>query len=149
MQRISGGAAAVTLVVIVALGAALRPDAFGKEAAPAAPRTAPTDSASVAAGAKIFAKYCETCHGKSGHGDGPASKPLNPKPRDFTNPKNFKSKNDEEVFSLVSKGGASRHLSPVMPAWGSTLKKEQIWQVIGYVRGFPERDSIAKASAAK
>lgn len=149
MQRVSGTSAVVGLLVVVALAALGRPDAFGKDAEPVAPRQAPTDSASVAAGAKIFAKYCETCHGKSGHGDGPASKPLNPKPRDFTNPKNFKSQNDEEVFSLITKGGASRKLSPVMPAWGSTLKKNQIWQVIAYLRGFPARDSLAKAAVAK
>ncbi len=146
MTRVSGGTALVFLIAIVALSVALRPAAFGKEAA--APFTAPTDSASVATGAVLFGKYCETCHGKGGHGDGPASKPLNPKPRNFTHPNEFKSKNDAEVFLVISKGGAARHLSPVMPAWGSTLKKAQIWDLIGYIRGFPARDSIAKANAA-
>ncbi len=147
MTRISGGTAVVFLIAIVALSSALRPAAFGKEAPAAAPQVAPTDSASIATGAVLFGKYCETCHGKTGHGDGPASKPLNPKPRNFTHPSEFKSKNDGEVFLVISKGGAARHLSPVMPAWGSTLKKAQIWDLIGFIRGFPARDSIAKANA--
>src|SRR5207244_12964585 len=66
---------------------------------------------------------CETWHGKTGHGNGPTAAALNPKPRDFTAPTNFKSKNDDEMFAVISKGGASRKLSPLMPAWGTTLKK--------------------------
>src|SRR5262249_58176995 len=86
--------------------------AFTLIAAAAAPRTAPTDSASVAAGAKIFAQYCETCHGKTGKGDGPTGKGLNPHPRNFTKPSEFKSKNDEEPFKGISKAGASMRPSP-------------------------------------
>lgn len=112
--------------------------AFTLIAATAAPRTAPTDSASVAAGAKIFAQYCETCHGKTGKGDGPTGKSLNPHPRNFTKPSEFKSKNDEEAFKVINKGGASMGLSPLMVAWGSVLKEQQIWQVLAYVRSFAQ-----------
>ena len=117
-------------------------------AAPPAARPAP-DSATIAAGEKLFMKNCQPCHGATGHGDGPASVALNPKPRNFTQPSQFKSKNDDEVFLVISKGGAARKLSPAMPAWGPKLKREQIWQLIAFVRTFPARDSIARAKAAK
>jgi len=38
----------------------------------------------LARGKDIFDKTCATCHGPSGHGDGPGGKGLNPPPRNFT-----------------------------------------------------------------
>src|SRR5262245_64939976 len=44
-------------------------------------------TASAAAGEKeakeIFSSLCFTCHGNTGHGDGPGAATLNPKPRTF------------------------------------------------------------------
>jgi high-affinity iron transporter len=37
----------------------------------------------VAKGQAQFAKYCASCHGPKGEGDGPAAKALKPKPRNF------------------------------------------------------------------
>ena len=109
---------------------------------------APTDSASVVAGQKSYVKFCVPCHGVSGHGDGPAGAALKPRPRDFTSAKNLKSGNDGELFDVIQNGGASKKLSPMMPAWGGSLNKTQIWQVVAYLKGFPARDSLAKAHAA-
>lgn len=151
MRRVSGGSAVAFLLALCTLAALGRSAALGKDKEPrdAKAAHAPTDSASIAAGARLFAKYCVPCHGASGHGDGPAAAALKPKPRDFGSPKNFVSKNDDEVFAVISKGGASRKLSPMMAAWGTTLTKAQIWQLIAYVRGFPARDSLARAHEAK
>jgi len=110
---------------------------------------APTDAASIAAGEKSYAKFCVPCHGATGHGDGPAGAALKPRPRDFTSAKNLKSRNDGELFDVIKGGGASEKLSAMMPAWGGSLNKTQIWQVVAYVRGFPARDSLAKAHATK
>ena len=110
---------------------------------------APTDAASIAAGEKSYVKYCVPCHGVGGHGDGPAGVALKPRPRDFSSPKNFKSKNDGELFEVINKGGASEKLSAMMLAWGGTLNKAQIWQVIAYIHTFPGKDSLAKAHAGK
>lgn len=115
--------------------------------APAAPRQAANDSTTIAAGRALFVKFCQPCHGATGHGDGPNSAALNPKPRNFTQPSQFKSKNDEEVFQVISKGGAARKLSAAMPPWGPVFKPAQIWQLIAFVRTFPAHDSIAKARA--
>jgi len=146
--------AAVGLLLLTCLGAlASGPAAFGKAQNPheaqEALQHAPTDAASIAAGGKSFAKFCVPCHGASGHGDGPAGAALKPRPRDFTAAKNLKSENDGELFEVIKFGGASEKLSPMMPAWGGTLNKTQIWQVVAYIRGFPARDSLAKAHATK
>lgn len=147
MKRIPARAA-IVLLLAASSGTLLRgPAAFGgsheqKEGL----MHAPTDAASIAAGKKIYTQYCVPCHGAGGHGDGPAGVALKPRPRDFGVPKEFKSKNDGEVFEVVNKGGASEKLSSLMPAWGATLNKTQIWDVIAYIRGFPARDSLAKAA---
>jgi mono/diheme cytochrome c family protein len=50
-----------------------------------APKPIPTntveaDAASLAAGKKLFASNCASCHGETGQGDGKAGATLNPKP---------------------------------------------------------------------
>jgi len=148
MKHASWSSIVRTLLVLVPF-TALGHFAFGKDVPNNTRSAPPSDIASIAAGEKLFVMYCQTCHGKTGHGDGPAAAALMPKPRDFGSPKNFKSKNDHEVFELISKGGAAQKLSPAMPAWGAMLKKEQIWQLIAYIRGFPARDSVARAKAVR
>ncbi len=149
MGRIRGWmfVAALATVSVVAAAWDAR-NAAGAKPQAAAARPAP-DSATIAAGEKLFVKNCQVCHGATGHGDGPGSVALNPKPRNFTQPSQFKSKNDDEVFALISKGGAARKLSPAMPAWGTTFKPTQIWQLIAFIRTFPARDSLRRANAAK
>jgi mono/diheme cytochrome c family protein len=107
-------------------------------AAPAnPPPAAPHDSASIRAGAKLFTQFCQTCHGKTGLGDGPTGKVLNPRPRNFQKPSEYKTKNDQEMFKVITKGGQSMGLSPLMVAWGAVLKEEQVWQVIAFIRTLP------------
>jgi mono/diheme cytochrome c family protein len=153
MKRMRAGPAVGLLLAACACaliaGRAASGSAQREHEAKEAQQHAPTDEASIAAGAKSYAKYCVACHGASGHGDGPAAAGLKPPPRDFSSPKNFKMKNDGELFEVVSRGGPSEKLSPVMPAWGGTLNKSQIWQVIAYVRSIPARDSLARANAGK
>lgn len=152
MKRITGGVAASSLL-LACLCALIGPASAGKpkdaHEAQEVVQHAPTDSASIAAGGKSFAKYCVPCHGASGHGDGPAGAALKPRPRDFTSAKNLRSENDGELFEVIKDGGASEKLSPMMPAWGGSLNKAQIWQLVAYVRGFPARDSLAKVHATK
>lgn len=114
------------LVLISMIGVAIA--AFG------AANRKPLGPDSVAAGAKLFGQYCQTCHGKTGRGDGPTGVALKPRPRNFHNPKEFKSKNDEELYKVISKGGPSLKLSPLMVGWGGTLKEMQIRQLIAFIR---------------
>ena len=149
MIRISGGAVAGLLLGVCVYALLSGGVALGgsKHEQMEALQHAPTDSASIAAGEKTYGSYCAPCHGVAGDGKGPTGAVLKPPPRDFRSPKNFKGENDGELFEVVKNGGASEKLSPLMPAWGGTLNKKQIWQVIAYIRGFPARDSLAKVQA--
>lgn len=87
-------------------------------------------------GKEIYQRLCASCHGASGKGDGPAGRFLNPKPIDFT--KHARHHGDEYFFKAIQEGGAAVGKSPVMPAWGSQLKPEEIWDVISHIRTLAE-----------
>jgi cytochrome c oxidase cbb3-type subunit 3 len=91
-------------------------------------------AADVEQGKKLYGQFCASCHGQSGKGDGPAAAALNPKPRDHTDKETMSKLSDDELLKVIKNGGASIGKSPLMPAWGASLKDEQIKDVIAYVR---------------
>jgi mono/diheme cytochrome c family protein len=87
----------------------------------------PADDASVAAGKSIYAKNCLACHGRAGHGDGPAAFSLKPRPRDLSEPK-IASQTDGELFWKTTTGR-----NP-MPKYEKQLSEEDRWKVVNYMR---------------
>src|SRR5262249_10969543 len=63
----------------------------------------------------IFSTRCTTCHGPTGHGDGPASAGLSPKPRNFSDKTWQASVTDEHIEKIVQYGGAAVGKSAAMP----------------------------------
>jgi hypothetical protein len=41
---------------------------------------------------------------------------------------------DQDMFKVISEGGAAVGKSPLMPAWGGTLSEQDIWNVIAHIR---------------
>lgn len=89
-------------------------DPSGAAAAAEAPNGALAPD--VAKGKEIFAQRCVPCHGSTGHGDGPASATLNPKPRVFADPSWQKQVSDEYIEKIVKLGGAAVGKSAAMPS---------------------------------
>ncbi len=81
----------------------------------------------IALGKKVYNKYCWTCHGKSGKGDGPAGANLNPKPKDQTG-NEIQQLSDGALFWKITTGN-----SP-MAAYEKLLTEDQRWQVVSYIR---------------
>ena len=92
----------------------------------------------VAEGKKLFEGKgtCVNCHGKSGQGDGPAGKVLNPGPRNFTNCKFHKKRKDGEMFWVIKNGSPGTGMVPLIPA---TISEEDAWKIIAYERSFCEK----------
>ncbi len=86
------------------------------------------------AGKAKYESLCAGCHGKAGKGDGPAAASLNPKPQDHTDGKTMNSLTDKYLADIVKDGGAGVKKSPLMPAWGKTMKDQEIADVIAYIR---------------
>ncbi|MCH8028728.1 MAG: cytochrome c [Candidatus Dadabacteria bacterium] len=95
---------------------------------------APSPQADPAMGKEKFTAFCSTCHGESGKGDGPAGAALEPKPRDLTDSVYISTLSDDRLYKGIAEGGASVGKSPIMPGWKNALSKEEIWNVIAYIR---------------
>lgn len=65
---------------------------------------------------ELFQQRCVPCHGATGHGDGPASATLNPKPRKFADPAWQASVTDDYLEKIIKNGGAAVGKSPAMPS---------------------------------
>src|SRR5215510_13208793 len=90
-------------------------------------KTNPFSSEAAPAGAEIFKAYCASCHGDTGHGDGPAGASLSPRPRNLAELQ--KQVGDDYLFWRINVGKEGT----AMIAWKGTLTDEQIWQVIAFI----------------
>jgi cbb3-type cytochrome c oxidase subunit III len=99
------------------------------------PNTAVSQTAGdVAAGGSTFKSYCATCHGDAGQGNGPAAVALNPKPRDLSDKNYMDSLNDDHLKKVIKQGGGSVGKSPLMPALGAGFSKQQVTDLIAFIR---------------
>jgi len=72
-------------------------------------------------GEKLFATYCQGCHGPGAKGDiGP----------DLTDDEWRYGGSDDDIFTTISNGRPGG-----MPSWKNTLSKEDIQELIKYIRG--------------
>jgi mono/diheme cytochrome c family protein len=63
---------------------------------------------------QIFSTRCSVCHGMTGHGDGPGSLALNPKPRNYHDKAWQDSVTDKEIETAIVYGGAAVGRSAAM-----------------------------------
>jgi mono/diheme cytochrome c family protein len=90
-------------------------------------KTNPLGADAATAGAELFKNNCVACHGKQGHGDGPAGAALNPPPKNL--PELVSTVGDDYLFWRISAGKAGTS----MVAWKGVLTDEQIWQVVSFI----------------
>lgn len=105
-----------------------------KPAAPAAKPAAPAvkaSPASIANGETLYKRQCQTCHGATGVGDGPASKFLKGKLPNFTDKAVMAKMKDEEILETVTNGVKSE--VGTMPPFKAKMKPEEIQDVINFV----------------
>jgi mono/diheme cytochrome c family protein len=92
--------------------------------------TTPADAASLRRGQMVYAAQCETCHGASGMGDGPAGQALDPAPAPIAHTSQMLG--DGYLYWRISEGG--HDFATAMPAWQDALSEQARWDVINYVR---------------
>jgi hypothetical protein len=84
----------------------------------------------------MFTMRCTPCHGTTGHGDGPGSAALNPKPRNYTDAVWQKSVTDDQIKKTILYGGAAVGKSPLMPANPDLDGKPELDGLVAKVRSF-------------
>ena len=88
------------------------------------------DATSIAAGKKLYASNCASCHGDTGQGDGRAGKQLNPQPANLVDATWIHGSTDVEIFLVIRDGVKDTG----MKAFGSRMTTHQMWDVVNYLR---------------
>jgi mono/diheme cytochrome c family protein len=101
------------------------PEKFNKMPNPVKP-----DAESLATGKELWVKHCQSCHGKSGKGDGSKAAQLKTLPEDMTKPEAQK-QTDGALFYKTLEGRSD------MPSFKKKIPDEDdIWSIINYLRTF-------------
>lgn len=99
-------------------------------------------------GHELYSHYCMHCHGENGRqneGFNWSSMP-DPKPKDLSNKSEMGTFKDEDIFNTISRDmkdtspggdkiGDDDFAVPTMPTFKYTLSEDEIWAIVGYVRG--------------
>jgi mono/diheme cytochrome c family protein len=85
---------------------------------------------SIAAGQASYQKYCRSCHGDAGKGDGKMA-PNDPKPADLTDATWDHGSADAEIFKTISDGVPPKF---VMKGFKSRMTAQEIWNIVNYLR---------------
>lgn len=97
----------------------------------------PVDPETLRQARELYDTRCSPCHGATGAGDGPQGQPLNPRPRNYTDPGWQRSISDAKIASTIIKGGAEVSLSPTMPANPDLKRKPDLVNgLVEIIRGF-------------
>ncbi len=79
-------------------------------------------------GKALYAKHCQSCHGKTGLGDGTKSSELKTEPGDFSKAA-FHTQSDGSLFYKISEGRDD------MPSFKKKIADaNDIWNVVNYLR---------------
>jgi len=82
----------------------------------------------------MYAKYCASCHGVSGRGDGFNAVDLPTPPTVHADSAYMATRPDDTLFDGIYAGGYILGKSHRMPAWGFTLERGEIWRLVAYMR---------------
>lgn len=101
------------------------PDKFEKMSSPIK-----SDASSLKEGKELWAKHCQSCHGKNGLGDGSKAAQLKTEPGDFSVAA-FQKLSNGNLFYKISEGRSD------MPSFKKKVDSdEDIWNLINYIRTF-------------
>ncbi|MBX2943949.1 MAG: cytochrome c [Cyclobacteriaceae bacterium] len=90
--------------------------------------TDPSNKSDLAVGKTLFSKYCESCHGKEGYGDGPKAKEMKGDMGDFSS-EEFQAQSDGALFYKIKTGrGDMSSFTKKLP------DEEDRWLIINYIR---------------
>lgn len=98
----------------------------------------PVTAESIEAGRKLYQRYCASCHGAGGKGDGGMAL-SGGTPSDLTDETWDFGSTDGEIFVAIRDG-----VSSDMLAYKDRLNEKQIWQTLNFVRSLGPKPKNAK-----
>ncbi len=129
-------------VVFLAIGAASNPSAAPQEGA--ASKTAkPGANPAMNRAKEIYNFDCAICHGPNGNGKTDLAKDMQLTLTDFTDPKTFEGKTDDQLFDMIRKG------KDKMPAEDAArAKNDEVKALVQYIRTFSKDQPAAPPASA-
>lgn len=85
-------------------------------------------AASIARGAPLYGRFCASCHGAQGQGDGPAAASLADRPPDLT--VHVPQHREGDLFWWIARGIPG---TP-MPGFGARIEEEGLWDTLNFLR---------------
>ncbi len=90
--------------------------------------TVAANAESLKNGKELWARNCQSCHGKTGHGDGSKAAQLKTEPGNFSLP-DVQKESDGAFFYKISEGRED------MPSFKKKIPDEDdIWSLVNYIR---------------
>ena len=94
----------------------------------------PAENLTKATPVQNYQKFCSTCHGRDGKGDGPNAQYLPVPPAVHASAASMSKRSDDALFDAISGGGVVMGKSARMPAFGQTLSRTEIRGLVAYIR---------------
>ena len=85
-------------------------------------------------GEGLYNRYCRGCHGEEGKGD---ALTFQPHVDNLSKKGYIDHLPDSYLLLAITKGGRGIGKSNVMPSWEGTLSRQQMLDIIAYVRSLP------------
>jgi putative copper resistance protein D len=111
-----------TIAGLAAISVDAYPDTYRKP-------SVPYQTISVAAGEALFQRHCTSCHGGSGHGNGPAASALSIPPANLTEP-HTSLHTAGDIFWWLTHGKPPG----IMPGFANALTEDDRWDLINFLR---------------
>jgi hypothetical protein len=100
---------------------------------PAGPTSVPIGSTGGDAAA-LYGRFCASCHGARGDGDGSNAKNLPVHPAVHRDARFMAARTDDRLFDAIYAGGYPLGRSAAMPAFGQTLSRAEISSLVRHLR---------------
>jgi mono/diheme cytochrome c family protein len=98
-------------------------------------------------GRMIAEKHCIRCHDRESTPERVSNfDNLSPAPHQLADASALSGLGDADLVNLIAHGGPALHKSPLMPAYGATLKAAEIKAVVSYLRAIEDAASTSQVS---
>ena len=122
------------VVCLAAIGLVAQGKGKGNPEAAKMKNPVPATPESVAAGRKIFLRYCASCHGVNAEGG--SGSDISPPAPDLTDADWEHGSTDGEIFHTI-KNGVPPDLN--MAPWADQIKDPDIWNVVNFVKSLAKK----------
>jgi len=106
----------------------------GVASSDAAPPKLPAPPALPPDGAALYARWCVSCHGERGNGDGPNARHLPKRPAAHADKTLMQTRPDDALYDVIAAGGTILSPGSRMPSFGATLSDAELRALVAHLR---------------